>query len=658
MTPISSDAVRAIDKNVFNKLEFIIKVISIIIRVRYMKSIIFDIRHTAYILLIFCVFLLPSCAVEPVPVAVTSVTLNTSSMTLIEGNSQKLIATVSPTNAENKTVIWSTSNSNIAFVEDGLVTAINAGEAVITVKTDDGGKIAECNVIVSPRVYPVEGVTLDKALCELIEGEDVLLVATVTPVNATNKRVVWNSSNNKVATVADGKVTAIKAGKTTITATSEDGGKTAVCEVTVNALMEVFLDYTSAEMAVGEELYLTATVTPADAENRNVIWKSSDTSVATVSDGRVRALSPGVVTISAMTEEGAQTATCEITVTKYPRMDLSSSGTANCYIISEAGLYKFTPTQGNSSKSVGQIASAEILWETFGTDVTPNVGDLVKNVKFTDGFIHFEIPEIFKEGNAVIAAKDASDNILWSWHIWLTDHPDSQIYFNNAGIMMDRNLGATSATPGDVGALGLLYQWGRKDPFLGSSSIHYGAMEEAKSTISWPAAVDSDSNFGTIEYAIANPTTFITYNINNYDWHYTGSTSRDNTRWTESSSAKSMYDPCPLGWRVPDGGNKGVWSTALDTSVQFDYTYCNTDEGMDFSGKLGADACIWYPAAGYYDGVIGQLCSTGLDGYYWSASPSKLSRSIYSLDFFYYGLVYFSNSCERSCGHSLRCVQE
>ena len=101
--------------------------------------------------------------------------------------------------------------------------------------------------------------------------------------------------------------------------------------------------------------------------------------------------------------------------------------------------------------------------------MAPAVGDLVKNVSYSNGEITFRATD--RKGNAVIAAKDAAGNILWSWHIWLTDQPVEHVYKNNAGTVMDRNLGATSATPGDIGALGLLYQWGRKDPFLGSSSI-------------------------------------------------------------------------------------------------------------------------------------------------------------------------------------------
>ena len=336
-------------------------------------------------------------------------------------------------------------------------------------------------------------------------------------------------------------------------------------------------------------------------------------------------------------------------------VNLSVDGTANSYIISEAGTYKFTPTRGNSNQSVGSISKAEVLWETFGTNVTPNVGDLVKNVKYQNGAISFETPATFKEGNAVITAKDASGNILWSWHIWLTDEPQGQVYYNNAGTMMDRNLGATSATPGDVGALGLLYQWGRKDPFLGSSSIHYDDIAEAKSTITWPSAVYSDSSTGTIAYATTNPTTFIRYKSSNYDWYYTGSESTDNTRWTTSDTDKSIYDPCPSGWRVPDGGSNGVWSKALGSSSSFSYTYNSTNEGMNFSGKFGSASTIWYPASGCRYGNDDSLNHVGL-GDYWSASP--YDNFAYNLYFNDFGSVLPSNRLNRASGLSVRCLQE
>ncbi len=347
----------------------------------------------------------------------------------------------------------------------------------------------------------------------------------------------------------------------------------------------------------------------------------------------------------------------EFTVTQgHVPVDLSASATANCYIVSSAGPYYFKSVKGNSSASVGTVSSVAVLWESFGTSTTPSVGDLVKSVSYKDGNIYFDTATTFKEGNAVIAAKNSSGTILWSWHIWFTDQPQGQTYYNNAGTMMDRNLGATSATPGDVGALGLLYQWGRKDPFLGASSI--SSMTVAKSTITWPSPVSSNSSNGTISYATAHPTTFITENSSDCDWYYTGSSSTDNTRWTTSDQVKSIYDPCPSGWRVPDGGDNGVWSKALGSSSSFANSslYSSSNEGMNFSGKFGSDQTIWYPASGFRRSDNGNLNHVGNRGYYWSASPN--SYDAYRLYFDSYGNVGPSFSNDRANGSSVRCLQE
>jgi uncharacterized protein YjdB len=167
------------------------------------------------------------------PIVVSSITLNVTSIEMTEGDTQSLVATISPSNATNKTVTWSSSNKTVASVSAGKVTALKAGKATITVKTEDGGKTATCKVTVKAKVYPVTGVTLDKTSATLTEGDEFVLTATVNPSNATNKTVTWSSSDKMVATVSDGKVTALKAGKATITVTTEDGGKTASCEVIV-----------------------------------------------------------------------------------------------------------------------------------------------------------------------------------------------------------------------------------------------------------------------------------------------------------------------------------------------------------------------------------------------------------------------------------------
>lgn len=200
--------------------------------------------------------------------------------------------------------------------------------------------------------------------------------------------------------------------------------------------------------------------------------------------------------------------------------DLSLAGTANCYIVSRPGSYSIPTVKGNSSENVGEVTGAQVLWESFGNAEKPSSGDLVSSAEYADGKIIFSTPDEFHEGNAVIAATDASGKILWSWHIWLVeDKIEEHRFANNAGIMMDRNLGATSCVPGEVESLGLMYQWGRKDPFLAGKQIAFDAelyQEFAESTIEWPEPIMNDNDI-TIEYSIENPTTFIGVN-NAGDW--------------------------------------------------------------------------------------------------------------------------------------------
>lgn len=233
--------------------------------------------------------------------------------------------------------------------------------------------------------------------------------------------------------------------------------------------------------------------------------------------------------------------------------------------------------------------------------------------------------------------------------------------------MMDRNLGATSATPGDVRSLGLLYQWGRKDPFMGASSISSGTI--AKKLYGSTHSVVSSSYYGTIEYAIAHPTAFILfdnldshYSMRNYDWYYTGSKATDNTRWTESSSTKSIYDPCPAGWRVPDGGSNGVWAKALGSSdiLYSSELFDDTKKGINFSGKFGDDYSIWYPAAGCFEGLnetfSWKLTDVGITGLYWSASPSP--SSYLAEDLYFSGSSIIHSRNRRVNGLPVRCIKD
>ena len=168
-------------------------------------------------------------------VGVSGITLNKTALNLTIGASESLVATISPSNATNKDVEWTSSNTNVATVDTtGKVTGVSAGSATITVKTKDGSKVATCNVTVKNSVIPVTGVTLNKTALNLVTGASESLVATISPSNATNKNVEWTSSNTNVATVdTTGKVKVISTGSAIITVKTKDGAKVATCNVTV-----------------------------------------------------------------------------------------------------------------------------------------------------------------------------------------------------------------------------------------------------------------------------------------------------------------------------------------------------------------------------------------------------------------------------------------
>ncbi|MCQ2265367.1 MAG: hypothetical protein MJZ46_04915, partial [Bacteroidales bacterium] len=411
-----------------------------------------------------------------------------------------------------------------------------------------------------------------------------------------------------------------------------------------------------------------------DASAIKWTWSVSDDTVAAVvnvSENRctVRNIKNGIAVLTAKSGNGK--IVVEINISVFKGNDLSFNGTANCYIVSKAGYYGFKAVKGNSLESIGSVSKAEVLWESFGTTTEPNVGDIIKSASYADGYIVFSTPSTLKNGNAVIAAKDASDNILWSWHIWVCNGYDpaatNQVYNNNAGTMMDRNLGATSDVKGSGGDIGLLYQWGRKDPFLGTASIN--GYTSQVSTGTWPSEVSSNSSIGTVAYSVSHPTTFITSNGSNGDWYYTGSSSTDNTRWTTS---KTIYDPCPPGYRVPDGGNSGVWSKAFGTSSYWNIPY-NWDssnkgiKGMDFGKtekKLGSGT-IWYPTSNQYSDDFDSV----FEGCYWSCTPD--GKKAYNF-YFYYDIKYQlgvmgtledewcypSYSRTRAAKWSVRCLSE
>ena len=256
-------------------------------------------------------------------VAVTSVTLNKTELALEKGQAETLTATISPADATDQVVTWSSSASAVVSVDNsGRVTAVAGGNAVITAKA--GEKQASCTVVVN---VPVERITLNRESITLDEGATTTLVATVNPYDATDKTVAWSSSNDEIAMVdGSGKVTAVNAGEATITAKA--GEKTAACRIIVQryiAVASVTLNKTELTLLKGQSETLVATVVPDDATDKAVTWSSSDVSVASVNEeGKVTAIKEGSAIITA--KSGGKQATCVITVKDVPSGGIENPG--------------------------------------------------------------------------------------------------------------------------------------------------------------------------------------------------------------------------------------------------------------------------------------------------------------------------------------------
>ena len=256
-----------------------------------------------------------------ISVSVAGVSLDKTEIVLVEGSSEKLTATVEPTNATNKNVTWSSDHEAIATVDqNGTVTARRGGQATITVTTADGSKTATCTVRVKIQIgEPVQSVGLNKTELALEVGKTGTLEAKVEPSDATNKNVTWSSSNEEVATVANGTVTAVSAGEATITVTTEDGAKTATCKVTVTPKtvpVSGIQVQGKGVIYVGDTTKLTATITPDGASNKAVTWDSQNKDIATVDQqGNVKALKAGTATITATAQDGSGiSGSCVVTV--------------------------------------------------------------------------------------------------------------------------------------------------------------------------------------------------------------------------------------------------------------------------------------------------------------------------------------------------------
>ena len=292
--------------------------------------------------------------------------------------------------------------------------------------------------------------------------------------------------------------------------------------------------------------------------------------------------------------------------------DLDAGGNANCYIVTEPGGYKFKAVKGNNAVAFFEDAyDAVVLWETWNDLSEVTEGSVVTTASFAEDYIIIHTPETLHPGNAVVALRDADGVILWSWHIWI---PATEIVTASfGGIMgndlMDRNLGALVAAEAAESVIsplsyGLVYQWGRKDPFTAS-----GGTVGDNTLATWAGASDEVAPGQiTLEQSVANPR--LLGHINNGDWLV----APDNTLWTDTD--KTVYDPCPPGYRVPP----------MNTSVPF-WAGISTQAGWSVNSTygwitIGVPATV-LPIAGYRDDYsVGSMAKVGARTLYWTAKNS------------------------------------
>lgn len=299
-------------------------------------------------------------------VAVAEVQLEKAELTLYVGEEETLAASVLPDNATDKTITWATSDETIATVEDGKVKAVKKGEATITAKAGD--KTAEAKVVV---LAPVSGITLNKNRLDLIIGDTETLTATITPADADPKEpITWTTSDETIATVDGGKVTAVKEGEATVTASSD--GKSATCIVNVDYIhvAEISLSTSEATLYAGESIILTANLSPDNITYKTVEWTSSDKGVATVdADGKVDAIGKGTATITAKAD--GKEAACQLTVLA-PVKGVSLSKTALSLTVGESEALSVTLIPADATPR------EELTWSSSAPEVATVEGGVVK----------------------------------------------------------------------------------------------------------------------------------------------------------------------------------------------------------------------------------------------------------------------------------------
>ena len=529
---------------------------------------------------------------------VSEITLSSSLLTLTPHSTAQLTATVTPSDALNSHIVWSSSNANVATVDsNGFVTAVAGGTCTVTAMAQDGsGVTATCEVMVSQRVT---GITLNHTSLTMAPDEAQRLTATVLPADATNTTVTWTSSNENVATVSSsGWVFAVGTGTCTITCTAQDGsGVTAACQITVVRLVnQITLSSSSLTLGKGVNQTLTATVVPSNATNTNIAWTTSNSNVATVnSDGQVTGINVGTCTITCTAQDGSGvTATCAVSVTQ-----LVTGITLN----QSALTMDVSATQQLDATIAPSNASTAVIWSSSNTSVaTVDANGLVTAVAV---------------GICTITCSATDGSGISTTCAVTVDYGYVDLGLPSGTLWATCNIGATS--PEEYGDY---FAWGETSGY-----------NDGKTTFSW-------SNY---TYCNGSSSTLTKY-CNRSSYGYNGFT--DTLKELELTD-DAAYMNWGSDWCMPSMEQfEELINSSYTTTT---WTTQNGKYGRKITSKTNGNS-IFLPAAGDRDGT--SLFRAGSYGYYWSRTLSTdypyyawyLNFDGDDVDTYYYGSRYLGLS--------------
>lgn len=578
-----------------------------------------------------------------------------------------------------------------ALLLTGAATIVSCGSD----DSDDGPKLGELKAIFSSDNFSVEAGGTVSLPFTVTGAEGATLALSATPSNTAATTSVTSDANYAgsveftAPAITDGEkitvtltVTDSKNNRTTTAQTSVTVGASEKLAVALSADIKSMatkpggsfeLPFTVTGIGtatVASDVTLTAT----SGWNATCEWGSDKTS------GKIKVTAPAALTPTlalsmTISDNHNRTAKLEATLTI---VEISTAANAaNCHIVAPGSTLTIKAVEGNSTTELN-FNNAALVWQDaqgMVKSVSANSSEKVVVVQLNAGIV----------GNAVVAAK-LDDVIVWSWHVWVTDYDPMSDPFvwtdkstGTSYTFMDRNLGAKNAKKYDAGSLGLLYQWGRKDPFVGAdgteSSVYVlkydidgnRVREVSEERPTYPS---SDYESTNLLLSIQNPNTFYSAPSSAWpvvDWLTDDAQRQNHDLWGGVSGYKTKYDPCPEGWKVPEAGapwgfrkeykkagalNDGQpydsnypWFIEYDDAYCIGFRYKQADSGKEY----------WFPFTGKKDCNKGDLNGVGGGANY---NTATCQNTLAIMEMLAWGNPASETGLNRPYGSSVRCIKE